>query len=226
MDTALSFQDVFKKSILSIQNTLNLSIFQILVILSITLAVSLFIFMIYKITFDGVVYSHSFSVSLVLLSLVTALIIMTISSNIVLSLGMVGALSIVRFRAAIKDPKDIVFQFWSISVGIATGASLYALAVVGSLFIGAVLIILAKTKFSMDTYLLIVKYDSTAKAEVLQILNTLNRSLKSKTCVGPYIEETFELKKVGENTSFVETLCQLEAVESAILVKYNGDYAQ
>lgn len=222
----LSFQDIIKNSVLQIQNGINISIVQILLILVITLVLSLFVMYIYRITFDGVVFSQSFSVSLVLLSLITALIIMTISSNIVLSLGMVGALSIVRFRAAIKDPKDIVFQFWTIAIGIATGASLYSIAIVGSLFIGAVLVILAKTKFNITTYLLILKYNKNSKEEIIKVLGNLKYSLKSKTVSGEYIEETIELKNVGENTSFVEILSDIEGVESAILVKYNGDYAE
>lgn len=222
----LSFQDVIKNSVLQIQNGINISIIQMLLILVITLGLSLFVMYIYRITFDGVVYSQSFSVSLVLLSLVTALIIMTISSNIVLSLGMVGALSIVRFRAAIKDPKDIIFQFWTIAIGIATGASLYSIAIVGSLFIGAVLVILAKTKFNITTYLLILKYDKNSKEEIIKVLGKLNYSTKSKTVSAGLIEETIELKNVGENTSFVEILSEIQGVESAILVKYNGDYAE
>lgn len=226
MENALSFQDVFKNSVLSLQNSINLSIFQMLLVLLVTLGISLFILYIYRLTFDGIVYSHSFTNSLVLLSLVTSLIIMTISSNIVLSLGMVGALSIVRFRAAIKDPKDIVFQFWSISVGIAVGASLYSVAIVSSLFIGVVMVILAKSKFNINTYLLIIKYDSEYKENVLKITSKVKSKVKSKTCTGSMIEETLELKNVGDNTSFVELLSQEQGVQSAVLVKYSGDYAE
>lgn len=223
---SLTFNDIFKKSIISIQNSLNISILQVITVLLITLAISLFIFYIYKITFDGVVFSTSFATSLVTLSLITSVIIMTISSNVVLSLGMVGALSIVRFRAAIKEPKDITFQFWAIAIGIATGASLYAIAITASLFIGAVLIGMSRCKFSITTYLLIVKYNNSCKGEVVDIINNLSYSLKSKTCIGDYVEETFEIRKVKENTSFVELLSAIKGVESAILVKYNGDYAE
>lgn len=222
----LGFQDIIKKSVLELANFADLSMINILVGLSITLAVSIFIFYIYKLTFEGVVYSHSFNTSLVLLSLITSLVIMTISSNIVLSLGMVGALSIVRFRAAIKDPKDIVFMFWAIATGIASGAGIYTIAVGGALFIGIVLLIMSSKKFKHNTYLLIIKYEDEAKENVLLVLNKLHYVLKSKTVSNHKIELTLELKRVGENTSFVEILSSIEGVDSAILVKYTGDYAE
>lgn len=226
MNGRLGIEDIFKKSILELQNFGDLSVVNILIGLSITLVVALFIFFIYKITFQGVVYSHSFNTSLVLLSLITSLVIMTISSNIVLSLGMVGALSIVRFRAAIKDPKDIVFMFWAIAVGIASGAGIYSVAVGGSLFIGIVLVIMIRRKFDFTTYLLIIKHDDVAKKNVLPILHKLNYTLKSKTASSGKTELTLELRKVGNNTSFVESLSNIDGVDSAILVKYNGDYAE
>lgn len=226
MDGALSFNDVFKKSILELQNFVDISLVNVLICLLLSLAVGLFIFSIYKITFKGVVYSENLNSSLVLLTMITALVIMTISSNIVLSLGMVGALSIVRFRAAIKDPRDIVFMFWAISAGIASGAGIFTIAVGGSLFIGIVMIIMARQKFEVTTYLLIVKYDDLARQDVLLILNRLNYTLKSKTVAFGKTESTFELRKVGDNTSFVEQLSNIEGVESAVLVKYNGDYAE
>ena len=226
MEEVLSFSDVFKKSVVSLQNSISISILQVLIVLLITFIIGLFIMYIYKITFEGVVYSYNFAVSLILLSLVTAIIILTISSNIVLSLGMVGALSIVRFRAAIKDPKDIVYQFWAISVGISCGASLFPIAIISSLFIGAILVILSKFKFTITTYLLIIKYETEAKREVLEVINKLESMVKSKTCSGIYIEETLEVKNIKDNTSFVEILNEIEGVESAILVKYNGDYSE
>lgn len=226
MDGRLGIEDIFKKSILELQNFGDMSLINILIGLTITLCAALFIFYIYKITFQGVVYSHSFNTSLVLLSLITSLVIMTISSNIVLSLGMVGALSIVRFRAAIKDPNDIVFMFWAIAVGIASGAGIYTIAVGGSLFIGIVLVIMAHKKFNITTYLLIIKYNEDAKGNVLPILNKLKYVLKSKTAANGKTELTLELRKVGRNTSFVESLSSIDGVDSAILVKYNGDYAE
>ncbi len=226
MNGRLGLQDIFKEGIFELGNFQNLSLINILIGLCITLIVALFIFYIYKITFQGVIYSHGFNTSLVLLCLVTCLVIMTISSNIVLSLGMVGALSIVRFRAAIKDPKDIVFMFWAISAGIASGAGIYSIALGGSLFIGVVLMIMSRRKFQVTTYLLIIKYEENAKAAILPILNKLNYVLKSKTVSNGKTELTLELRKVGDNTSYVESLSQIDGVNSSILVKYNGDYAE
>ncbi|MCG8542161.1 MAG: DUF4956 domain-containing protein [Clostridia bacterium] len=226
MNGRLGLQDIFKEGIFELGNFQNLSLINILIGLCITLIVALFIFYIYKITFQGVIYSHGFNTSLVLLCLVTCLVIMTISSNIVLSLGMVGALSIVRFRAAIKDPKDIVFMFWAISAGIASGAGIYSIALGGSLFIGMVLMIMSRRKFQVTTYLLIIKYEENAKAAILPILNKLNYVLKSKTVSNGKTELTLELRKVGDNTSYVESLSQIDGVNSSILVKYNGDYAE
>ena len=226
MNGRLGLQDIFKEGIFELGNFQNLSLINILIGLCITLIVALFIFYIYKITFQGVIYSHGFNTSLVLLCLVTCLVIMTISSNIVLSLGMVGALSIVRFRAAIKDPKDIVFMFWAISAGIASGAGIYSIALGGSLFIGMVLMIMSRRKFQVTTYLLIIKYEENAKAAILPILNKLNYVLQSKTVSNGKKELTLELRKVGDNTSYVESLSQIDGVNSSILVKYNGDYAE
>ncbi|NLK72738.1 MAG: DUF4956 domain-containing protein [Clostridiales bacterium] len=222
----LTFQDLFKNSVLeSLQNISKISLFNVLVGLVITLLVGLFIFKIYELTFQGVVYSHSFNTSLVLLSLVTSLVIMTISSNIILSLGMVGALSIVRFRAAIKDPKDIVFMFWAIAAGIASGAGIYPVAVGGSLFIGIVLIIMSKRRSMKFSYLLIIKYDNSVISDILPILNRIEHTIKSKVVAHGKTELTLELKKEIE-TNYMEVLSDTQGVESAVLVKYNGDYSE
>ncbi len=226
MPDRLVIEDFIKKSILELPNFSNLSLINVLIGLTISLLVALFIFVIYKVTFRGVVYSNSFNTSLVLLSMVTSLIIMTISSNIVLSLGMVGALSIVRFRAAIKDPKDVVFMFWAIAAGLAAGAGMYPLAVGGSFYIGIIMLLMARKKFSITTYLLIVKFDESARQDVLTILKKLKYALRSKSVVNGKTELTMELKKVGENTSFVDILSSIKGVENAVLVKYNGDYAE
>ena len=226
MDGVIGFQDIIKKSVLELGEFGNISLLDIFVGLSITFFISLFIFYIYMITFEGVVYSHSFNSTLVLLALITSVIIMTISSNIVLSLGMVGALSIVRFRAAIKDPKDIAFIFWAISVGIASGAKIYSIAIGGSLLIGMVMVILSKKTTSYSTYLLIIKYSKNSYQDILPILKKLNCLLKSKTVINDNVESIFELRKVGDNTSFLELMTEIKGVESATLVKYNGDYSE
>lgn len=226
MGDQFNIQDIFKKSFLELDMFAQASMLSVLVGLSVTLIIGLFIYQVYKSTFKGVIYSQSFNVSIVALSLVTALIIMTISSNVVLSLGMVGALSIVRFRAAIKDPRDIVFMFWAIAAGIASGAGIYTVAVAGSLFIGLVLIVMSKRKHSVSAYLLVVKYEKQAKEAVLKVLAGQDYELKSKVVSRGITEMTLELTAIGDNTAYVESIADIDGVESAVLVKYNGDFAE
>lgn len=226
MGNQVTFQDIFKKSFLDLATLSDLSVIGVFVSFGLTLVIALFIFQIYKATFRGVVYNHSFNTSLVLLALVTTMVIMTISSNIVLSLGMVGALSIVRFRAAIKDPRDIVFMFWSIASGIASGAGMHVLAIGGSLFIGIVLLIMSRSRHLIETYLLIIRHDKSSVPQVIAILSKLDHQLKSKVISADSIELTLELKNPGENTTFVDDLSAISGVSSAVLVKYNGEYAE
>jgi len=154
MDQAVGFQDIVKKSFSNLDFASALSISDIIIVLISTFLIGMFIFYIYKKTFQGVLYTQSYNVSLVMVAIVTSLIIMTISSNFVLSLGMVGALSIVRFRTAIKDSMDIVFMFWAISIGIANGAGFFKISFIGSIVIAGVLLILTRFKSSSSPYLL------------------------------------------------------------------------
>lgn len=225
MDKTLSFNDIIKKSVLKLSEFTSLSIAELLSGLIISFLVALFIFYIYKKTFQGVVYSHSYNVSLVLMSVITFLIIATISSNITLSLGMVGALSIVRFRTAIKDPMDIVFMFWAISVGISSGAGLYPISVLGSLFIGLILIILTKLRFKQISFLLIIHHNESVTGQVEEKLKALKYLLKSRTVSKDKVELTIEIKVKNNDTSFMNGISSIEGVENAVLVNYNGDYA-
>lgn len=221
-----TFQDVFKNSFLELMNYGELSYLNVLITLLITLVISIFIIQIYKLTYEGVIYQPSFSTSLLLMALVTAMIIMTISSNVVLSLGMVGALSIVRFRAAIKDPKDIAFMFWTIAVGIATGASLHMIAVISSLFIGLVLWLMQYQKTQIRRYILVIKHIESSSNQVNKILGHLSYELKSKIVSKGELELTLELKKIGKNTAFVNELSNLPGVKSAMLIHYSGEYIE
>jgi len=226
MGDQFNFQDIFKKSFLEVGMMSDVSILTVIIGLSITFVISLFIYQVYKTTYKGVVYSQSFNLSLMMISMVTSLVIMTISSNVVLSLGMVGALSIVRFRAAIKDPKDVVFMFWAIAAGIASGARIYTIAIGGSAFIGVVILLMSYKSAVVSTYLLILKYKISAKESVLSTLKNQTYELKSKVVKNGVIEMTLELTRVGDNTSYVEAISEMDGVESAILVKYNGDYTE
>jgi uncharacterized membrane protein YhiD involved in acid resistance len=157
--------------------------------------------------------------------MLTTLIIMTISTNIVLSLGMVGALSIVRFRTAVKDPMDIMFTFWAVTAGIATGAKIYPIAIIGSLAISAVLFILAKRKGKDAPYLLIIQYEEKASEPVKVTLRRMKHVLKSKTVRKDMTEMTVELRLRDDNTAFVTELSSFDGVKDVVLVSYNGDYA-
>jgi uncharacterized membrane protein YhiD involved in acid resistance len=203
----------------------SLTMIDTLLGLLLSFCTGLFIYLIYKWTYKGVLYSPSFNGSLIMMAMITSLIIMTISTNIVLSLGMVGALSIVRFRTAVKDPLDIVFMFWAISAGISSGAGLYSLTITGAISVGVVIVILSRKKHSEIMYLLVIHYSDNANEEVKRQLQKLNHTLKSKVVRRETTEITAEIKLKIDNTSFVNTLAQIEGVKDVSLVQYNGDYA-
>lgn len=222
----LSFQDMLKKSFTQLDFSSTLTVSDIAIVLFMTLLLGMFIFYIYKKTFQGILYTQSFNVSLVMVAVVTSLVIMTISSNFILSLGMVGALSIVRFRTAIKDPMDIVFMFWAIAVGIANGAGFFKISIVGSAFIGLILFVLTKYKTRSTPYLLILNYNDNGHSKIIDYLKTeLNDfRIKAKTVTNDNVELTLELRIDDDDTSFVNRISKIDEVKNAVLVSYNGDY--
>lgn len=213
-------QDVIKKGFLEQQVLTKLNLTQVLIILSITLLIGLFIFFIYRFTFDGVLYSHRYNASILLVGLITSLIIMTIQSNIILSLGMVGALSIVRFRTALKEPMDIVYMFWSIAVGITAGSGLFYIAVGGSLFIGLVMILLSLIKTGRRKYLLVISYNGQASEPIDKALAELKKTVKSKILTGDKVELTLELKYNKETEKIVQDLNRIENVNQVSLINF------
>ncbi|UVI31261.1 DUF4956 domain-containing protein [Paenibacillus spongiae] len=226
MGETVNFQDIIKKSMLHLEAFRNISYVDMVLGLLCSFAIGLFIYWIYRKTFRGVVYSYNYNVSFVLMAVITSLIIMTISTNIVLSLGMVGALSIVRFRTAVKDPLDVVYMFWAISAGIASGAKLYPLALFGSLVIGLIIVWLSRRKIKEQAYLLIIRHSEIAADEIRVQLRKLDGKLKSKTVRKDFTEVTVEVMLRDDNTSFVHTISNIEGVHDASLVNYTGDYAQ
>ena len=225
MDSTVNFQDVIKKSFLDAEFVSPLTSTSIVLNLLVTFVISLFIFYMYRRTFQGVLYTRSFNVSLVMVSLITSLVIMTISSNIILSLGMVGALSIVRFRTAIKDSMDIVFMFWAISVGIANGAGFFQISIVGSVFVGLVLILMTKMRSYNNPYLLIIKFSDESEQEIDLILNSVKgHNIKSKSVSNNIIELTVELRLANKGTNIVNEISSIKGVISSVLVKYDEDY--
>ena len=221
----MSFQDIFKSSFL--ENVTEFSLLDTCIGLAAALLVGLFIFMIYKKTLTGVLYSDGFALTLVGLSLVTTLVIMAVTSNVVLSLGMVGALSIVRFRTAIKEPVEIVFLFWSLAVGIVIGAGMIPLAIIGSAIIGVILLLFANRKIRKQPYILVVSCkDEAAEQRITEILAKAVEyyTVKSKTVNAAGIEFTAELRTKDAETVFVNRITELEGVGNATLVSYNGEY--
>lgn len=221
----MSFNDIFKSSFLD--NVAEFSVIDTVIGMTVALLVGLFIFVIYKKTLTGVMYSSGFALTLVGLSLVSTLVIMAVTSNVVLSLGMVGALSIVRFRTAIKEPVEIVFLFWALAVGIVIGAGMIPLAVIGSAMIGVILLLFANRKVRNDPYIVVLSCENeTAEQEALELLGkeTGYFIVKSKTVNANGIELTAELRTKNASTQFVNALYQIVGVQNATLVSYNGEY--
>ena len=223
---AVNFSDIFKSSF--VDKMTSISFLDMFIAMILSFAVGLFIMQVYKKTFKGVMYSSTFAMSLLALTLITTLIILGVTSNVVLSRGRVGALSIVRFRSAIKEPMDIAFLFWSISEGIVLGAGLIPLAILGAVFIGIVMVLFANKKTTDNPYILVVNCkNDISENSVLNILskNVNKYCVKSKT-ISPSngIEMTIEVKLKNITTSFVNEVSKIEGVSNAVLVSYNGDY--
>ena len=221
----MSFQDIFKSSFLD--NVTSVSLLDMALALLLAFAVGLFIFLIYKKTYAGVMYSSSFGVTLVALTMITTLVILAVTSNVVLSLGMVGALSIVRFRTAIKEPLDIAFLFWAIAAGIVLAAGLIPLAVFGSVLIGVILLVFANRKDHSNPYIVVLScdgHDSEQAALAFLKEKTRRCTVKSKTAQKGSVELNLEVRLADDDTDFVNELAELEGVSSAVLVSYNGDY--
>lgn len=225
MNNTLNFTDVIKNSVLNANVFGSISVIGVITGLIAAYLLGMLIFFVYRKSYKGVVYSFSFNYSLVLMTMITALIIMTISSNIVLSLGMVGALSIVRFRTAIKDPMDIIYLFWAIAAGIATGAGIYPIAIIGSGMISFAILSMAWFKGKQQSYILVIHHADDAHEGVRRIIDRFKYNIKSKTVKNGQVELTIELKLPTENTTFVSEISALDGVKDAILVQYNADYA-
>ena len=221
----MTFSDVFKSSFLS--NINSFSTLDVLLALGIAFVLGLFIFIIYKKTYQGVMYSDSFGVSLIAMSMITSLVIIAVTSNVVLSLGMVGALSIVRFRTAIKEPMDIAFLFWAIAVGIVLGAGLLPLAIIGSVIIGIIIVIFSTRKIGDTPYILVVSCENDeTEVEVANLIkeDAKKNLLKSKTVNKLGVELTYEVRIKNDNTGFVNKISEISGVTNAVLVSYNGEY--
>ena len=220
-----TFSDIFKSGFLA--NVSSVSLFDMVLAMSLAFGLGLFIFFVYKKTYAGVMYSSSFGVTLIALTMITTLVILAVTSNVVLSLGMVGALSIVRFRTAIKEPVEIAFLFWAIAAGIVLAAGLIPLAVFGSVLIGIILILFSGRRDSSNPYIVVLACDghgSEKKASEYLSNHTKRCTVKSKTARKGNVELNMEIRLKDDNTDFINELSELPGVQSAVLVSYNGDY--
>lgn len=221
----MTFNDIFKSSFL--ESITEFSAVDTLIAMVAALVIGMFIFVVYKKTFNSVMYSTGFAMTLVGMTMVTTLVILAVTSNVVLSLGMVGALSIVRFRAAIKEPMEIVYLFWAVASGIVIGAGMLPLAVIGSAIIGVILILFANKKVHDNPYLLILNcQDENAENAALSLMKEAVKkyAVKSKTVNAQEIEFTAEIRMKDGETAFVNSLNEIQGVENATLVSYNGEY--
>ena len=216
---------VYKKSYAGVMYSPSFGVTLIALVLAFLLG--LFLFLIYKKSYSGVMYSPSFGVTLIVLTMITTLLILAVTSNIVLSLGMVGALSIVRFRTAIKEPMDIAFLFWAIAVGIVLAAGLIPLAVLGSLFVGVVLLVFSRQKNGESPYILVIhcaSQEQEAQVRALVEARVRRLNLKSKSVSPGQIELNYEVRLRDADTGFINELGAMEGVGHVVLVSYNGDY--
>ena len=220
-----TFNDIFKSSFL--ENITSVSVLDMALALILAFGLGMFIFLVYKKTYQGVMYSSSFGVTLIALTMITTLVILAVTSNVVLSLGMVGALSIVRFRTAIKEPLDIAFLFWSIAAGIVLAAGMIPLAVIGSVAIGVILLVFVNQKSHNNPYIVVIQCDdheSEKRAKAYLDTQVQRCVVKSKTAQKGSIELNLEIRLKDDNTDFINTLSEITGVHSAVLVSYNGDY--
>lgn len=220
-----TFNDVFKSKFT--ESITNISMPAAILTMTLAFCLGLFIFYVYKKTYSGVMYSSNFGVTLVALTMITALVILAVTSNVVLSLGMVGALSIVRFRTAIKDPLDIAFLFWSLAVGIVLAAGFYPLAVVGSIMIAAFMLVFVNRRSHTAPYILVMQCeDQTAEINATQFIKSKveKQTVKSKSIHSGMIELNMEIRLKNDDTAFINELAECDGVASAVMVSYNGDY--
>lgn len=221
----MNFNDIFKSSFL--ENVTAVNVIDMVIALALAFGIGLFIFLVYKKTYQGVMYSSGFGVTLIALTMITTVVILAVTSNVVLSLGMVGALSIVRFRTAIKEPLDIAFLFWSITVGIVLAAGFIPLAVIGSVIIGVILLVFVNQKSHCNPYIVVLTCtgheSETAAADYLSHV-TQRCTVKSKSAQKGMVEVNFEIRMKNDDTDFINKLSEMPGVKSAVLVSYHGDY--
>ena len=223
----LSFQDLMDASALRLSEGGYLTSFDILFSLIVSFLCGLFISWVYRMTFQGVIYQKSFNISIIIVSVITSSIVMAISGNLMLALGMVGALSIVRFRAAIKEPLDIVFLFWAITVGVANGVAFFKLSILTTLFVALAIYFLMKIDFKISTYMLILsmKKDISSEKVIAKILKEKTKSfaIRTKNINDNHIELIYEIKLNKNDSSIVEDISKMKLVKNVSMVSHSNN---
>ena len=219
----MSINDVLKNSFVSSYTGDDLG--QILLSLVVSIIMGAVIYLIYRQFFTGGVFSRSFAVTLVGMTILTCMVTLAISTNIVISLGMVGALSIVRYRTAIKDPMDLLYIFWAITTGITVGAGMYLLAMVAAVVMVALFYIFYRNQQAGKVYIAVIHYHHDETEEkILQSFGKMKYFLKAKTVRKGLIELSVEVFCKDENLSFTDKIQALEDVDDVTLIQYNGEY--
>ena len=217
----MAFTDIFKKSFLA--EVGSVSITSALITLAVALGLALIIFLVYRYAFSGVVYSRNFNISLVVVCLVTTVIVVAISTNIVLSLGMVGALSIVRFRTAVKEPIDVAYMYWAITTGIVCGARMYIFAAIATALVASVFLLMRLINTKNQRHILIINYSKDAMIHIDKVLAGTRHVVKSRTITNNDTELVAEVKVSSKNMAFLNNLKRIESVTNVSLVSYKGD---
>ncbi|MDD3277263.1 MAG: DUF4956 domain-containing protein [Lachnospiraceae bacterium] len=225
----MSTSDVIKKSFLEAfggNQTLTAgTVATIILSMIVALLMGMFIYFIYRKMFAGILFSRSFATTLVGMTVLTCMVTLAISTNVVISLGMVGALSIVRYRTAVKDPMDLLYLFWAITTGITAGAGMYILTMVAAVVLVFVIYFLNYRQQNSKIYILVVHYTGDEAGDgVLKTLGKIRYNLKSKTLHNTQTEMAVEVAPRGQDTFFAEKIREIEGVQDVSLIQYNGEY--
>ena len=221
----MGFKDVFKKSFLEGFTSMDITTGKIAATLIVTALLALYIFAIYRLVTRKVFYSKNFNISLAVMSLITSAIILAMQSNLVISLGMVGALSIVRFRTAVKDPMDLLYLFWAITTGITTGAGMYVLALIAAVVMIAMIFLFYHKQQKGRIYIAVIHYQGDeAGDEIIRSFGKMKYFIKSKTMRGEKTEMAVEVFCRQNDLDFTEKIRKIANVEDITLIQYNGEY--
>lgn len=220
----MSKKEIFKYLL---ETNASVSIDQIVIAMMVALILALFMYFVYRKTYTGVVYSKSFNQTLVLMAIIITMVMMIIGGNLALSLGMVGSLSVIRFRTAIKEPRDMAFLFWAIAIGLSCGAEMYGVAVVGSVVIAVILFLFRLDLYEKSSYLVVMRgqhFDLPEVENILKKYTKLGYKLRMQNVSGAGCEITYEVRVKGEHTNrLVEELCAVTGVDTVNIVTYTGE---